>query len=222
MREFVTLASSWWSPRLLVCTTWLFHSGSGCSVWWRWTCCTLEDRQGAPLSETQNLLASFQTRLRNHNHFHKNRTNVSVSNLLNHLTVTLNVYNMQQRLLFSFIYKKAHCLKLFIPGLKLSFEIGLLMALQIRGESDIKSFSQTYSTAEFTNSQMALNHLVVQPYRGSCWGWRACFWRRGTASISDGGGKRRGGGKSWWVIWWCFLTVLSHVHTDTIATRSSF
>lgn len=96
---------------------------------------------------------------------------------------------MQQRLLFSFIYKKAHCLKLFIPGLKLSFEIGLLMALQIRGESDIKSFSQTYSTAEFTNSQMALNHLVVQPYRGSCWGWRACFWRRGTASISDGGGK---------------------------------
>lgn len=80
-------------------------------------------------------------------------------------------------------------LKLLIPGLKLSFEIGLLMALQIRGESDIKSFSQTYSTAEFTNSQMALNHLVVQPYRGSCWGWRACFWRRGTASISDGGGK---------------------------------
>lgn len=98
---------------------------------------------------------------------------------------------MQQRLLFSFIYKKTHCLKLFIPGLKLSFEIGLLMALQIRGESDIKSFSQTYSTAEFTNSQMALNHLVVQPYRGSCWGWRACFWRRGTASISDGGEKER-------------------------------
>ena len=128
---------------------------------------------------------------------------------------------MQQRLLFSFIYKRHICLKLFIPRLQLSFEIGLLMAQQIRGESDIKSFSQMYSAAEFTNSQVALNHLVVQPYRGSCWGWRACFWRQGTASISDGGKGRRGG-ERWWVIWWCFLTGLSHVHTDTITTQSSF
>lgn len=35
-----------------------------------------------------------------------------------------------------------------------------------------------------SHCRVALNHLVVQPYLGSCWGWRACFWRRGTASIS--------------------------------------
>lgn len=51
--------------------------------------------------------------------------------------------------------------------------------------------SETYDTAEFTKSQMALNHLVVQPYLESCWGWRVCFWRRDTASISDGGGGEK-------------------------------
>lgn len=39
--RFVTLSSSWWSPLLLICTTWLFHSDSGCSVWWKLTCCNL-------------------------------------------------------------------------------------------------------------------------------------------------------------------------------------
>lgn len=37
-----TLFSSWWSPLRLVYKTWIFHSGIGCSVWWRLTCCILE------------------------------------------------------------------------------------------------------------------------------------------------------------------------------------
>lgn len=48
--EFVTLSSSWWSPLLLICRTWLFHSGSDCSVWWKWTCCTLQGRKWTNLN----------------------------------------------------------------------------------------------------------------------------------------------------------------------------
>lgn len=39
-----TLSSFWWSPLLLVCRTWLFHLGSGCSVWWKLTCYILKGR----------------------------------------------------------------------------------------------------------------------------------------------------------------------------------
>lgn len=51
---FVTLSSSWWSPLLLVCKTWLFHSGSGCSVWWKLTCYTLGNREAALQLDTNH------------------------------------------------------------------------------------------------------------------------------------------------------------------------
>lgn len=59
--QSVTLASSWWSPLLLVYRTWLFHSGIGCSVWWRLTCYILGGKEGELLLGNQSPWHFIQT-----------------------------------------------------------------------------------------------------------------------------------------------------------------